>query len=161
MVVKPPRLHFLFAAVLPALLFTSLSFGAASKQAATKKAAPKATAKAGARASTGKSAVAKSGTKRRRAVVARRPMTQQQPEAQRIREIQQALTEKGYPVEVSGVWGAESVEALKKFQAAQNINNLTGRGKLDSLTLISLGLGPRRQPAEAAGPTDPTEGKTP
>jgi hypothetical protein len=71
---------------------------------------------------------------------------QQQPESDRIREIQQALKDHGYPVEASGVWDAATVEALKKFQADQNIDNLSGRGKLDSLTLIALGLGPKREP---------------
>lgn len=40
---------------------------------------------------------------------------------------------------------ASTVAALKKFQEDKNINNLTGRGKLDSLTLIALGLGPQRE----------------
>ena len=71
---------------------------------------------------------------------------QQQPAPDRIREIQQALKDHGYPVEASGVWDAATVEALKKFQADQNIDNLSGRGKLDSLTLIALGLGPKREP---------------
>ena len=71
---------------------------------------------------------------------------QQQPAPDRIREIQQALKDHGYPVEASGAWDAATVEALKKFQADQNIDNLSGRGKLDSLTLIALGLGPKREP---------------
>ena len=71
---------------------------------------------------------------------------QQQPGPDRIREIQQALKDHGYPVEASGAWDAATVEALKKFQADQNIDNLSGRGKLDSLTLIALGLGPKREP---------------
>lgn len=68
---------------------------------------------------------------------------QQQPNEMRIREIQEALTAKGYPVESSGKWGVDSVEALAKFQEDQKITNMSGRGKLDSLTLIALGLGPR------------------
>ena len=75
---------------------------------------------------------------------------QQQPEPDRIREIQQALTKHGYPVESSGVWDASTVEALRKFQTDQNIDNLSGRGKLDSLTLIALGLGPKREPPTGA-----------
>jgi len=75
----------------------------------------------------------------------KRAPKQQQPEPGRIREIQLALTEHGYPVETNGVWDASTVEALKRFQADQNIENLSGRGKLDSLTLIALGLGPKRE----------------
>jgi hypothetical protein len=37
------------------------------------------------------------------------------------------------------------VEALKRFQTEQKIENLSGKGKLDSLTLIALGLGPKRE----------------
>ena len=93
---------------------------------------------------------------------ASRPASQRQPDAARTREIQEALAAKGYPVEATGVWGSDSVEALKKFQEDQHINNMSGRGKLDSLTLIALGLGPRREPPPAsASPAEqaPTEGK--
>ena len=67
---------------------------------------------------------------------------QQQPAPERYREIQQALIGRGYlPGPATGEWGPESMEALKKFQLEQN---LKGDGKLDSLSLIALGLGPRR-----------------
>lgn len=67
---------------------------------------------------------------------------QQQPAPERYREIQQALIGRGYLAgPVTGEWGPESVEALKKFQRDQN---LKGDGKLDSLSLIALGLGPKR-----------------
>jgi peptidoglycan hydrolase-like protein with peptidoglycan-binding domain len=67
---------------------------------------------------------------------------QQQPAPERYREIQQALIGRGHlPGPATGEWGPESVEALKKFQLQQN---LKGDGKLDSLSLIALGLGPRR-----------------
>lgn len=73
--------------------------------------------------------------------VARRS-TQQQPTVDRYREIQQALGEKGYFAgQPDGTWGPESVEALKRFQRDQN---LTEDGKIGSLSLIALGLGPRR-----------------
>jgi peptidoglycan hydrolase-like protein with peptidoglycan-binding domain len=66
------------------------------------------------------------------------------PTPERYREIQQALIGKGYLQGApSGVWGPDCVQALKKFQQDQN---LPADGKLDSLTLISLGLGPRREP---------------
>jgi N-acetyl-anhydromuramyl-L-alanine amidase AmpD len=77
---------------------------------------------------------------------------QQQPEPERIRAIQQALSDHGYPLEVNGAWDASTVEALKKFQTDQKIENLSGKGKLDSMTLIALGLGPKREsPSGPAG----------
>lgn len=82
--------------------------------------------------------------------------SQQTPDPARIREIQEALASRGYDVEVNGSWGPQSVEALKRFQEDQNINNLSGRGKLDSLTLIALGLGPNRQPAGTGVPAEET-----
>ncbi|QOY86323.1 peptidoglycan-binding domain-containing protein [Paludibaculum fermentans] len=140
---------------------------AAGKTAPSKSAASKApAAKSGASKSAAtKSASGKKGTLAQRKAVAPRRMTQQQPGEDRVREIQQALTEKGYNVDVNGVWGPESTEALKKFQEDQNINNMSGRGKLDSLTLIALGLGPKREPPpQTAAPVQPkaaTEGKLP
>jgi peptidoglycan hydrolase-like protein with peptidoglycan-binding domain len=71
------------------------------------------------------------------------------PTPERYIEIQQALIDKGYlEGPATGVWGAESVAALKKFQQDQN---LEPSGKLDSLSLITLGLGPRRDPAGSPG----------
>ncbi|MCX7604748.1 MAG: peptidoglycan-binding protein [Bryobacteraceae bacterium] len=95
---------------------------------------------------------------------AARPRGQQQPEPARIREIQQALAARGYAVEPTGVWDAATVEALKKFQEDHNITNLSGRGKLDPLTLIALGLGPshsRPAPSGAAAGQSNTEGNQP
>ncbi len=88
---------------------------------------------------------------------------QQTPEPERVREIQQALKDRGYAVEPTGVWGPETVEALKKFQEDKNIENLSGRGKLDPLTLIALGLGPQRGTPQESRPKPPSpqEGKTP
>jgi hypothetical protein len=67
---------------------------------------------------------------------------QQQPASERYRGIQEALIGRGYlEGPATGEWGPQSVEALKKFQLEQN---LKGNGKLDSLSLIALGLGPKR-----------------
>ena len=76
-----------------------------------------------------------------------RRSTQREPTPERYKEIQQALAEKGYfRGDPDGTWGPESVEALKRFQREQN---LTDDGKLGSLSLIALGLGPKRaEPAE-------------
>jgi peptidoglycan hydrolase-like protein with peptidoglycan-binding domain len=70
------------------------------------------------------------------------------PTPERYREIQQALIEKGFlQGEPSGIWGPDCTTALKTFQKNQN---LEPSGKLNSLTLISLGLGPRREPVGSA-----------
>ena len=63
------------------------------------------------------------------------------PTADRYREIQDALVSKGYlpSEEATGTWSQSSADALKKFQAEQTLEST---GKIDSLSLIALGLGP-------------------
>ena len=59
-------------------------------------------------------------------------------------EIQRALADRGYfKGSVDGNWNADSVSALKRFQQDQN---LTSDGKISSLALIGLGLGPKHEP---------------
>jgi hypothetical protein len=71
------------------------------------------------------------------------PVTPPHPEPERLREIQKALAEKGYfKGEASGEWNGDSVEALKKFQTARN---LPPDGKINALSLIGLGLGPKHE----------------
>lgn len=66
------------------------------------------------------------------------------PSPERYIEIQQALTEKGYYTgPVDGQWTGDCVQALKKFQEDQSLHP---DGKLGALSLIALGLGPKRQP---------------
>ncbi len=64
------------------------------------------------------------------------------PSSDRYREIQDALVAKGYlPAgAATGTWDQASAEALKKFQAEQNLDS---NGKINSLSLIALGLGPK------------------
>jgi peptidoglycan hydrolase-like protein with peptidoglycan-binding domain len=73
------------------------------------------------------------------------------PAPERYQEIQQALASRGYlkPEDSSGVWGQTSIDALKRFQREQN---LQATGRIDSLSLIALGLGPRHDTAEAKPP---------
>jgi peptidoglycan hydrolase-like protein with peptidoglycan-binding domain len=74
-------------------------------------------------------------------VVARRPPAQQQPSSDRFKEIQQALSDKGYfrgPAD--GAWNGDSVDALKRFQKDQNLDP---DGKIGALSLMALGLGPK------------------
>jgi peptidoglycan hydrolase-like protein with peptidoglycan-binding domain len=89
---------------------------------------------------------ASSKSKKKTPVVRR--VAQQQPTVERYKEIQQALADKGYfhgPVD--GAWGPDSVEALKRFQHEQNIED---DGKIGSLSLIALGLGPQSAAATAS-----------
>ena len=104
----------------------------------TAKTTPKArTAAAASKTTKGKKTVRKASAPRQLA-----------PTKDRYQQIQQALASKGYySGEPNGAWGPDSVEALKRFQADQN---LTPDGKLGSLSLIALGLGPKRLSAQSA-----------
>lgn len=87
-----------------------------------------------------------------------RPVGPMQPSAERYKEIQQSLIDRGYFAgEPSGEWKPDSVEALKRFQQDQK---LEANGKLDSLSIIALGLGPKRT-AAAAAPPSPAAPKEP
>jgi len=80
---------------------------------------------------------------------------QQAPSPERYKEIQQALASKGYlQGEPTGEWGPDSVDALKRFQSGQN---LAPDGKINSLSLIALGLGPKRLTAKSES-TPPQQG---
>jgi len=79
-----------------------------------------------------------------------RRSSQQAPAPERYKEIQQALVSKGYfHGEPNGEWGSDSADAMKRFQAEQN---LTPDGKLTSISLIALGLGPKRLTAQTHAP---------
>jgi hypothetical protein len=108
---------------------------ATSKTAGAKKSAAPKTAASAAKKS--------SSTSPAKAAPVRRPVGQQRPTAERYKEIETALHERGYLTESpSGQWAPSSVEALRRFQADQD---LPVTGHLDSLSLIRLGLGPQRQ----------------
>lgn len=81
----------------------------------------------------------------RRAVVRSTASTfQVHPDEDRYRQIQQALADKGYfKGEVNGQWGPDSVEALQKFQLDNKLPDIYTDGKINSLSLIGLGLGPK------------------
>lgn len=130
--------------ILSILFAVAFLFGETTAPAKKKKTAPK------------KSAAKKSTTARKPAVQAWRS-TQRVPTPERYKEIQQALASKGYleGKGPSGVWDDSSVSALKKFQQDQN---LEPSGKLDSLSLIALGLGPRHdQPSPPSSEPRPAE----
>jgi len=106
--------------------------GTAATKQSSSKAAPKTTSSKG---RTSKSSKKPAPTVYRRS-------TQQHPTPERYMEIQRALADRGYfKGPVDGNWGADSVDALQRFQHDQN---LTEDGKIGSLSLIALGLGPKR-----------------
>jgi hypothetical protein len=76
---------------------------------------------------------------------------QTMPTPDRFKEIQTALADKGYlaPEEANGAWDQSSADALRKFQADQNLETT---GKINSLSLIALGLGPRHESALSRPP---------
>ena len=75
------------------------------------------------------------------------------PSADRYKEIQDALASRGYMAteQATGSWNDASIDALKRFQMDQN---LEPSGKLNSLSLIALGLGPKHDgvPTQIAAP---------
>jgi hypothetical protein len=76
------------------------------------------------------------------------------PSQDRFKEIQDALAAKGYlkPEQAGGAWDTASADAMKRFQADQK---LEASGKINSLSLIALGLGPKREAAAVKPPTEP------
>lgn len=153
------------------MLLGVVSLGWAARPASTSRKAPvkKSGAKTTARKSTGK-ATSKSSARTasksskssgRRTASNRTPgktaswrSRQAQPTPERYKQIQEALAAKGYlkPEDATGAWGPDSVDALRRFQADQKID---GAGKINSLSLIALGLGPKRENLAAAKPAAP------
>jgi hypothetical protein len=82
------------------------------------------------------------------------PVVPPHPDPDRLREIQKALADKGYfKGEVNGVWDGDSIVALKQFQTDQKL--AAADGKINSLSLIGLGLGPKHDGSVAAAlPTE-------
>ncbi len=127
---------------------------------AGKASAAKPQAKAG-KSTSGKTASAKSRARRLRRPVRR--AGQLAPSRERYAQIQEALIERGYSQgPASGIWGPEWAESLKRFQRD---HDLEPSGKLNSLTLIALGLGPNRAsrsgPAAGDGNGEAAPGRTP
>lgn len=77
--------------------------------------------------------------------VPRGPARQLTPSAERYKEIQQALVDKGYLKSApTGVWDAESTDAMRRLQADQK---LEPTGKLTARSLTALGLGTKEDTA--------------
>ncbi len=130
----------------------------ASKKASTTKKAPATATKKAAPSTANTAAAGKKGTtsasargKKAPAKKASWRTRQLAPTPDRYREIQSALASKGYlkPEDATGSWNTASADALKKFQSEQNLES---NGKINSLSLIALGLGPHRDTANTAPP---------
>lgn len=55
-----------------------------------------------------------------------------------VKQVQQALSDKGQQVDVDGIWGPNTKAALKEFQQAQGMQ--TAQGNLDPETISALGI---------------------
>jgi hypothetical protein len=83
---------------------------------------------------------------------------QMAPAPDRYKEIQSALATRGYlkPEDVNGSWNQASMDGLKRFQSEQNIEST---GKINSLSLIALGLGPKHESPSAPAKVPPDPGQ--
>ena len=162
----------LSCAVMTAMLALGWSAGAATavqqkppaktaaarkKRASAKKSTGTVTAKKGTAKGTATATAHKPGTGTKSASAGgkktkAKPVTwrnrQAAPTPDRYREIQGALAAKGFlkPEDATGTWNQTSADALKKFQGEQNLES---SGKINSLSLIALGLGPHHDAAPA------------
>lgn len=126
------------AAVLAWLVAPTASFAQKNRRQGST-AAGKTVRRAPARHATVKPAASKHRTSKRSRRV-RQARGQRAPEAARIREIQQALIDRGHLARpATGSWDDRAVEAMRRFQSE---NGLDATGKFDAPSLIKLGLGP-------------------
>jgi peptidoglycan hydrolase-like protein with peptidoglycan-binding domain len=147
---------FLAVSLIVCLLGTAAA--EAATRTATKKASNASPKQARAVASKRNVSKGKSRTRSSRKVARHRRSTapkQLTPTPERYMEVQQALAEKGYyKGPIDGRWDAECVSALKRFQEDQNI---AVDGKLGALSIIALGLGPKREPLQSQFFSKPSE----
>ena len=121
---------------------------AAPKTAAKRTAAPRRATTARKTAPAQKSPATQTAARRGKLKPAPRAASQRQPAPERYKEIQEALAKRGYfQGSPDGVWGASSVDAMRRFQQEQNLD---ASGKINSLSLIALGLGPKYDQVAAA-----------
>src|SRR5262249_17364098 len=137
--------------LLALVALASVAFGTPRKRPTRTRTKPAASSstKTGISSSSSKTGTSKTSSKARYSRYSRsyaRRSSQSVPTPERYRDIQQALATKGYyKGDVNGTWGPDSVDALRRFQADQN---LQVDGKIGSLSLIALGLGPKRMSAQ-------------
>jgi hypothetical protein len=125
----------------------SNSTGAKSGTTA-KKTTASSSRKSGSRKAATRNQVASSGarrTTRRRTATTTRPHVPMQPSSERLTEVQTALANAGYlETTPNGRWDDSSIAAMKRFQQEHSI---PVTGKINALSLIALGLGPKRGPS--------------
>ncbi len=84
--------------------------------------------------------------------------SQMRPSRERVHQIQQALLDAGFnPGPVDGLWGSNSADAMLDFQEA---HDLDPTGRIDALSLIQLGLGPKYETANTPAGS-PSNGSSP
>lgn len=142
-----------------AVALAALAYGAdgttTAKKSTAAKGAPKrkSTVRSTAVRKPGTTATARSRTGKKAVPVKRTTWRNRQmaPTPERYKEIQDALVAKGClkPEEAGSGWSQNSIDALKRFQGEQN---LEASGKINSLSLIALGLGPKHEPAAPKPP---------
>ena len=142
------------------LLTWSADGAVPAKKGATKTAVARKKSASSTKASASKAPASKSTASSRRggkAPVSRVTWRNRQlaPTPDRYKEIQSALAAKGYlkPEDANGSWNQASADGLKRFQSEQNIEST---GKINSLSLIALGLGPKHETPLVPTQTPPT-----
>lgn len=130
-----------------------LAAGTVAETAQTKKSQPVPSKKSTKTSSKATTKGSKTSAKRRkgsRSKSAAWRSRQLAPTPDRYKEIQSALADRGYLKQSpTGVWDGQSADALKRFQQDQN---LEPNGKLNSLSLIALGLGAKHGNAPPIAP---------
>jgi len=126
---------------------------APATRATTAFSAPKTAARSASKTGAGRQIARRTGTRQVRTAPVWRPR-QVAPSPERYKEIQDALVSRGYlqPEQATGAWDQNSVDALRRFQAEQKLES---SGKLNSLSLIALGLGPKHDNLPAKPVADP------
>ena len=146
--------RFLSLAVTLGLAVGMVGAATVAKKKSTAKKGSRTTASAPKKAGTTKKsgAASRKGSRRSATTWRNRQLT---PTPERYKQIQQALSSKGYlsPEQATGKWDDTSTAALRKFQADQNLD---ANGKINSLSLIALGLGPQREVAAKPAVPAPT-----
>jgi hypothetical protein len=162
-------MKFSYAAALLFILFSAVGIDATTTKSAKKSTARKTTSSAkkggtakvaaGQKTATSGSATSSSAKSKSKGKTAKKAPAvtwrsrQQNPTPDRYKEIQGALAAKGYlKSDPSGVWDADSISALQRFQSDQK---LTPNGKINAPSLIGLGLGAKSAGAAEASPIGP------
>lgn len=140
--------------VLALLGTAALSLSALSQASTTSKKKP-ATKPVATKAASNSSKTRKAVHGRARSKRVTAPSYQLHPDPERYQQIQQALADRGYfKGQVNGEWSDDSVDAMKRFQTDQKLDP---DGKINALSLIGLGLGPKHEAGTtaAAAPAHP------